>query len=253
MNVLIVEDDAALARELSLYLHNAGYVVETARTARGAAERLYVNTYDFVLLDLGLPDADGLTVLADARKQQNQAAAIIILSARGAVEDRVQSLDLGADDYLPKPYSLLELVSRMQAITRRRFNAPQTVLGFGPFGLAVHERRLTGPAGPIELTRKEFDLLHYLLLHAPKVLTRQQLIQHLWGDVMGAVGGDSNFVDVHVKNLRRKLAANASADEPEWIETIRGVGYRLRQPHSTTPPNSTPEGGGEEPIRDALA
>jgi DNA-binding response OmpR family regulator len=231
MNVLIVEDDAALARELGLYLHNAGYVVETARTAREAGERLYVNSYDFVLLDLGLPDADGLTVLADARRQHNQAAAIIILSARGAVEDRIQSLDLGADDYLPKPYSLLELVSRMQAITRRKFNAPQDVLAFGPFALRVRERLLTGGEGQeISLTRKEFDLLHYLLLHAPKVLTRQQLIQHLWGDLVGTAESDSNFVDVHVKNLRRKLAAHAPADAPDWVETVRGVGYRLRRP-----------------------
>ncbi len=231
MNVLIVEDDAALARELSLYLHNAGYVVETARTAREAGERLFVNSYDFVLLDLGLPDADGLTVLADARRQRNQAAAIIILSARGAVEDRIQSLDLGADDYLPKPYSMLELVSRMQAITRRKFNAPQDVLTFGAFALRVRERQLTGADGhEISLTRKEFDLLHYLLLHAPKVLTRQQLIQHLWGDLVGTAESDSNFVDVHVKNLRRKLAAHAPPDEPDWVETVRGVGYRLRKP-----------------------
>ncbi len=231
MNVLIVEDDAPLARELALYLHNAGYVCEVARTAHEAAERLFVSSFDFVLLDLGLPDRDGLTVLADARRQHNQTAAIIILSARGAVEDRVQSLDLGADDYLAKPYSLLELVSRMQAITRRKFNAPQDVLTFGGFALRMRERLLTGPSGTeISLTRKEFDLLHYLLLHAPKVLTRQQLIQHLWGDMLGAAESDSNFVDVHVKNLRRKLVAHAPADEPDWVETVRGVGYRLRKP-----------------------
>ncbi|MBC7448167.1 MAG: response regulator transcription factor [Hymenobacteraceae bacterium] len=242
MNVLIVEDDAPLARELGLFLHNTGYVCEVARTAREATERLFVATYDFVLLDLGLPDRDGLTVLADARQQHNQAAAIIILSARGAVEDRVQSLDLGADDYLPKPYSLLELVSRMQAITRRKFNAPQDVLAFGPFALRVRERQLTGPHdAEIGLTRKEFDLLHYLLLHAPKVLTRQQLIQHLWGDLLGTAESDSNFVDVHVKNLRRKLAAHVAAGEPDWVETVRGVGYRLRKPAPDGPAPSLPE------------
>ncbi len=233
MNVLIVEDDSALARELGLYLHNAGYVCEVARTAREAGERLFVNTYDFVLLDLGLPDADGLTVLATARREHNREAVIIILSARGAVEDRVTSLDLGADDYLPKPYSLLELVSRMQAITRRKFNAPQDSFTFGSFTLRPRERRLIGPDGAdILLTRKEFDLLHYLLLHTPKVLTRQQLIQHLWGDLAGTAESDSNFVDVHVKNLRRKLAGReaASSGAADWIETVRGVGYRLRKP-----------------------
>lgn len=226
MNVLIVEDDSALARELGLYLHNAGYVCETARTAGEASEKLFVKEFDFVLLDLGLPDRDGLTLLVEARRRHNQQASIIILSARGTVGDRVQSLDLGADDYLPKPYSLLELVSRMQAITRRKFGVQQEVLAFGPFTVKVRERTLHAGEQDITLTRKEFDLLHYLLLHRAKVLTRQQLIQHLWGDLPASTEGDSNFVDVHVKNLRRKLAA---FDEQDWIETVRGVGYRLKQ------------------------
>lgn len=233
MNVLIVEDDGALARELGLYLHNAGYVCETVRTAHEASERLFVQEYDFVLLDLGLPDRDGLEVLVEARQSHNQAASVIILSARGTVGDRVQSLDLGADDYLPKPYSLLELVSRMQAITRRKFGVSQDVLSFGPFLLRVRERTLHAGEQPLTLTRKELDLLHYLLLHRPKVLTRQQLVQHLWGDLPASTEGDSNFVDVHVKNLRRKLAAH---DDTEWIETVRGVGYRLRPPQSAVAP-----------------
>lgn len=226
MNVLIVEDDAALARELGLYLHNAGYVVETARTARAAAERLFVTPYDFVLLDLGLPDADGLTLLAEARQQEHQKdASVIVLSARGSVDDRINGLRLGADDYLPKPYSLLELTFRMQAITRRKHGVAQDTINFGPFQLNLADRTLRHETKVIDLTRKEFDLLHYFVLHRGRVLTRGQLSEHIWGSGRYDDGYDSNFIDVHVKNLRRKLAQADPA--PEWVATVRGVGYRL--------------------------
>ncbi|GAA4364318.1 response regulator transcription factor [Hymenobacter saemangeumensis] len=226
MNVLIVEDDRALARELGLYLHNERYHCDFARTGREASEKLFVNEYDFVLLDLGLPDQDGLQLLADARRERNQQASILILSARGSVDDRIKGLDLGADDYLPKPYSLLELVSRMQAITRLKHGVRQDVLEFGPFTLNVSDRTLRHGDTDVLITKKEFDLLHYLLLHRHKVLTRLQLSEHIWGTLLSESDErDSNFIDVHVKNLRRKLAAHAAGD---WLETVRGVGYRLR-------------------------
>jgi DNA-binding response OmpR family regulator len=226
MNVLIIEDDRALARELGLYLHNERYHCDFARTGREASEKLFVNVYDFVLLDLGLPDQDGLQLLAEARQAGNQQASILILSARGTVDDRIKGLDLGADDYLPKPYSLLELVSRMQAITRRKHGVQQDALAFGPFALNVSDRTLRHGEQEMVITKKEFDLLHYLLLHRQKVLTRLQLSEHIWGSMSSdSDERDSNFIDVHVKNLRKKLAAH---DPHEWIETVRGVGYRLK-------------------------
>ena len=228
MNVLIVEDDYALVRELGLYLHNEGSFCDIARTSREAAEKLFVNEYDFVLLDLGLPDQDGLHLLAEARRERNQQATIIILSARGTLDDRIRGLDLGADDYLSKPYSLLELTSRMKAITRRRHSVPHDVLLLGPFALHAADRtlRYTPTGQTVVLTRKELDLLHYLLLHRRKVLTRLQLLEHIWGgNFSDSAERDSNFIDVHVKNLRKKLAAYDSA---EWIETVRGVGYRVK-------------------------
>ncbi|MBD2768270.1 response regulator transcription factor [Hymenobacter sp. BT664] len=229
MNVLIIEDDRALARELGLYLHNERYHCDFARTGREASEKLFVNEYDFVLLDLSLPDQDGLQLLAEIRQEHNQQASILILSARGTVDDRIKGLDLGADDYLPKPYSLLELVSRMQAITRRKHGVKQDVLEFGPFALNVSDRTLRHGETEVVITKKEFDLLHYLLLHRHKVLTRLQLSEHIWGNMISdSDERDSNFIDVHVKNLRRKLATHAAGD---WIETVRGVGYRIH----TTP------------------
>jgi DNA-binding response OmpR family regulator len=227
MNVLIIEDDRALARELGLFLHDEHYHCDFARTGREASEKLFVNEYDFVLLDLGLPDQDGLELLAQARKERNQKASIIILSARGAVEDRINGLDLGADDYLPKPYSLMELGSRMQAVTRRKHGVVQDKLTFGQFTLNLDDRSLRFGSTPIVLTRKEFDLLHYLLLHRSKVLTRLQLSEHIWGSMVNdGADHDSNYIDVHVKNVRKKLSQHDP--DNDWIETVRGVGYRMK-------------------------
>lgn len=239
MNVLIVEDDRALARELGLFLYDEHYHCDFARTGREASEKLFVNEYDFVLLDLGLPDQDGLELLAQARKERNKDASIIILSARGSVDDRINGLNLGADDYLPKPYSLLELGSRMQAVTRRKHGVVEDKLSFGGFVLNLSDRSLKHGDTPIVVTRKEFDLLHYLLLHRSKVLTRLQLSEHIWGSTMtDSSDHDSNYIDVHVKNVRKKLAA-ADADN-EWIETVRGIGYRLRPENAAPVPAPAP-------------
>ena len=227
MNVLIVEDDRALARELGLFLHQEHYHCDFARTGREASEKLFVNEYDFLLLDLGLPDQDGLQLLAQVRRQAKHQPSIIILSARGSVDDRISGLDLGADDYLPKPYSLLELLSRMQAVTRRKHGVVQDRLAVGGFLLNLGERSLRHGSTALELTRKEFDLLHYLVLHRGKVLTRLQLSEHIWGNsATESADHDSNYIDVHVKNVRKKLAQ--FEPDSDWIETVRGVGYRLK-------------------------
>ena len=226
MNVLLIEDDPALAHELAQHLRQERYICEIARTAREASEKLFVTPYDFVLLDLGLPDADGLTLLAEARQQEHQKdASVIVLSARGSVDDRINGLRLGADDYLPKPYSLLELTFRMQAITRRKHGVAQDTISFGPFQMNLADRTLRHETKVIDLTRKEFDLLYYFILHRGRVLTRGQLSEHIWGSGRYDDGYDSNFIEVHVKNLRRKLAQADPA--PEWVATVRGVGYRL--------------------------
>ncbi|RZK29454.1 MAG: response regulator transcription factor, partial [Hymenobacter sp.] len=142
------------------------------------------------------------------------------------LDDRIKGLDLGADDYLPKPFSLLELTSRMQAITRRKFGLKRSEINFGDgFVMDVTARtvRHGAPDTPeVPLTKKEFDLLHYLLLHKGRVLTRLQLGEHLWGNVLED-DSDSNYIDVHIKNVRKKLTQFGSAD---FIETVRGIGYR---------------------------
>jgi len=222
MTVLIVEDERTLARELGIFLYEHSFTCTVTRTAREARQHLADSVFDFVLLDLGLPDGDGLEVLAEA-KQNELTAAVIILTARGAVHDRIGGLELGADDYLAKPFSLPELLARMHAITRRRFGLHKPVVNVGAFQLDLQGRRVLHAAQEVALSAKEFDVLSYLVLHKNRVLTRLQLTEHIWGNLPES-GFDSNYIDAHIKNLRRKLGQYADVD---WLETVRGFGYRV--------------------------
>lgn len=224
MKVLIIEDEKTLAYEMETFLKKAFYLCDLAHNAAKAAECIETNQYDFILLDLGLPDGDGLSLLPKAKKH-NPEAAYIILTARGNLEDKIAGLDLGADDYLAKPFSLLELQSRMQAIARRKFNVNTEALSLGDFSVNLQTRLIYFQTQQIELSRKEFDLLSYLLLHKNRVLTRMQLSEHIWG-TFADDDYDSNYIDAHIKNIRKKLNAYAPTD---WLETVRGVGYRIRK------------------------
>jgi DNA-binding response OmpR family regulator len=222
MNVLIVEDEKSLAAEIATFLTKEGLLCEMVHTAKDASEKIAVNLYDFVLLDLGLPDSNGLDLITEARKSDNNAA-FIIITARGAVEDKVKGLDLGADDYLAKPFALMELMSRIQAVARRKFNISNQNLNIGQFTLELQSRKVLFKGQEVIITRKEYDLLHYLIINRNKVLTRNQLYEHIWGNILDDQY-DSNFIDVHIKNLRKKL--NEYALTP-WLETVRGIGYMV--------------------------
>ncbi len=224
MNVLIVEDEKTLALEIEAFLKKAFFVCDIVQSAKGALEKLEDTTYDYVLLDLGLPDMDGLDLLQKARKF-NPDAAFIILTARGNVADRIRGLDLGADDYLPKPFSLPELQSRMQAISRRKYGMHQQMVSLGEFFVDLQKRLVMHNDDEIELSRKEFDLLSYLLLNRNRPLTRIQLSEHIWGNFADDEN-DSNYIDAHIKNIRKKLGAFGPT---EWLETIRGVGYKIKK------------------------
>ncbi|WP_374164904.1 response regulator transcription factor [Arcticibacter sp. MXS-1] len=224
MNVLIIEDEKTLAYELEAFLKKAYYVCDLAHSGRAGLEKLAEGLYDFILLDLGLPDMDGLDLLQNARKLTPDAA-VIILTARGNVADRIRGLDLGADDYLPKPFSLPELQSRMQAIARRKYGVNQQLISIGAFTVDLQKRLVLLNEAEIELSKKEFDLLSYLLLSKNRPLTRIQLSEHIWGNFV-VDDNDSNYIDAHIKNIRKKLGAYAST---EWLETVRGVGYRIRK------------------------
>lgn len=222
MNLLIVEDEKSLANEIGSFLKKEGFLCDLAFTGTEASEKISINLYDFVLLDLGLPDYNGLDLLKEARKAGSNAS-FIIITARGAVEDKVKGLDIGADDYLAKPFALIELLSRINAVARRKFNVVNQDIKLGDFLMQVQSRKLYCNNSEVDLTKKEFDLLLYLVLNHEKVLTRHQLYEHIWGNILDDQY-DSNFIDVHIKNLRKKL--NAHAPTP-WLETVRGVGYRV--------------------------
>jgi len=222
MNILIVEDEKSLAKEVQTFLKNEGFTCDIAHTGKDASEKIYVNQYDFLLLDLGLPDYEGLDLLKEARDAK-QEAAVIILTARGSTDDKIKGLDLGADDYLAKPFSLLELSSRIQAIIRRKHGLKKTTMDVHGFTVDLTNRNIAFKTTVISLTKKEFDILQYLLINKNRVLTRVQLTEHIWDNAL-EVDYDSNYVDVHIKNLRKKLGQYAEID---WIETVRGIGYRL--------------------------
>lgn len=224
MNVLIIEDEKGLAQELELFLTNYNYKCEVCYNGKSASEKVAVNLYDFILIDLGLPDYDGLDLLREAKKT-NTEAACIILTARAEVYDRIAGLDLGADDYLAKPFSLLELHSRMQAIIRRKFGLKHHLVELDDFIINLTDRTISCQNNIINtITKKEFDLIAYLILHKNRTLTRMQLSEHIWGSIINN-DYDSNYIDAHIKNIRKKLNVYA---QPDWLETVRGLGYKIK-------------------------
>lgn len=222
MKILLIEDEAALRAALAGSLRQAGYVVEEAGSFAQAHEKIELYQYDCVLLDLTLPDGTGLDLLR-ALKAKGSPAGVLIITARDAVDDKVAGLDLGADDYLIKPFHLSELNARVRAILRRRqFNGQQQItfrdLVVLPDLAEVHVR---GEA--LNLTKKEYDLLLYLLANPGRVLTKEAIAEHLIGDAVDAA--DSfDFIYTHLKNLRKKMQ-DKGADN--YIRTMYGVGYKL--------------------------
>lgn len=225
MNVLIIEDEVAMADEMALFLRKQSFVCDIATTGKQASEALFVNEYDFLLIDLGLPDYDGFDLLREAVATKHKTS-FLILTANGDLGNRLKGLNLGADDFMTKPFSLLELHSRMLAINRRKHGLSEPDISFSGFVLDPMGRHLHFGQPEVELTRREFDLLYYMLLYRNRVLTRLQLAEHIWGHLADD-DSNSNYIDVHLKNLRKKLTVFAPI---EWLETVRGIGYRANLP-----------------------
>lgn len=222
MNILIVEDSPELAIEVKDFLSASGYVCKIAKDCATALDEISSNDFDVVLLDLGLPDGNGFEVLTAIRKTQSKTA-VIIITARGELDDRINGLQLGADDYLTKPFALTELGARLFAIIRRMHGFTVNDLNVHGFTLQLQDYKVRFEDVPINLTKKEFDIFQYLVLNKNRVTTRLQLTEHIWGDIL-EVNSDSNFIDVHVRNLRKKLEKHAPIS---WFETVRNVGYRI--------------------------
>ncbi len=221
MRVLVVEDDRKIAGYLKRGLEEQGYAVDIAYTGREALDWADSAPYDVIVLDIMLPEVDGLTVCREIRRKDKRTP-ILMLTARDAVDDRVNGLDAGADDYLVKPFALKELLARLRAMTRRSADVPKNiVLQVADLMLDTITRRVKRAGKVIDLTTKEFAVLECLMREPDRVLTRTQIAEHVWNyDVYN----QSNVVDVYIRNLRRKID---DAFEPKLIHTVRGAGYRL--------------------------
>ena len=214
MRILVVEDEPTLAAQLVATLQTAGYAVDTAANGRDAGYMGEVETFDAVVLDLGLPMVDGLTVLKRWRAL-GRTMPVLILTARDATEDRIAGLDAGADDYLVKPFDLDELKARLRALLRRSAGRAELRIEHAGVSLDPSSQQVSYQGKPVPMTPKEYLLLHELLSQPGKVLTRERLAQLLYGWDEEA---ESNALEVHIHHLRKKLF-------PELIRTVRGVGY----------------------------
>ena len=224
--LLIIEDERKVLRGLERGLQAEGYEIATAATGEAGFERALTQAFDCLVLDLMLPGRDGLQVLADLRRAGKKAP-VLILTARDAVEDRVLGLDAGADDYLVKPFAFAELLARLRALLRRASDEQETVLRAADLEMNLLQRRVSRAGEEIDLTRREFDLLHYLLEHKNSVVTRDMLGRDVWKEPGYAL---TNVIDVFINLLRRKVERPGKSS---LIQTVRGIGYCLCDPPCT--------------------
>jgi two-component system copper resistance phosphate regulon response regulator CusR len=225
MRILLVEDDDTLRDSAAAYLRNAGYAVDAASTGKMARELAAVSPYDAVVLDIGLPDDDGFALCTNLRARK-PAPRILMATARDSIDDRIAGLDLGADDYLVKPYSLRELVARLRALLRRPTADAETLLRVADLTLDPATRVARRGERMIHLTTKEYAVLEVLMRASGRVLTRTYISEHAWDDNYDPL---SNVIDVYVARLRRKI--DLEGDVP-LLETIRGAGYRMIAPRA---------------------
>jgi DNA-binding response OmpR family regulator len=221
MRVLVVEDDQKLAAVLRQGLKEQGYSVDLAAAAAQGFDMALASDYDAILLDVMLPGRSGFDVLRDLRARGSRSP-ILVLSARSSVQDRVLGLDLGADDYLSKPFAFQELLARLRAITRRPAVEPRSILKAADLEMDVARREVSRGGRTIDLTTKEFALLEYFLRKKGLLLTRAMILDHVWDF---DYDGGSNLVEAYVNYLRRKTEQN---DAPRLIQTVRGAGYVLK-------------------------
>lgn len=218
MHILIVEDEPDLYEKLAVILEGENYTVEIARNGDEAIDRIWNENHDLIILDVMLPRKDGLQVLQEIR-QEGINTPVLMLTAKGDVEDKVRGLNSGADDYLPKPFSIFELLARVKALLRRGIEA-NPIIECEKISLNTISRSVSIGGEPVSLTVKEFSILEFLLHNRGRVISRFVLAEHVWGESFDPFTM-SNVVNVHIKNLRKKLRIEESGP----IKTVRGIGY----------------------------
>ena len=227
MKILVVEDDPKIASFVQKGLKEQGNTVDVSHDGNDGFSLASTGTYDVILLDIMLPGRDGLSILRSLREDRNTVP-VILLTARNGMNERVEGLNLGADDYLPKPFYMEELIARIIAVSRRSSGNSLSVLSHGDLVLNLITRDARNDSGKIDLTSREFNLLELLLRTPGRVYSRTQLLEHVWGYDFDP---QTNVVDVYIRRVREKIDLPGS---PSHIETVRGVGYRLAaEPEST--------------------
>lgn len=221
LKILIIEDEVELVKSLAAYLCDEGYVCETASNYYEALNKTEVYDYDCILLDISLPGGSGLDVLKQLKENQ-KLDGVLIISAKNSVNDRVEGLKLGADDYLPKPFHLSELSARIAAIIRRKNFNGQSILRFNEITIDTIAKTAFYENEALELTRKEFELLLYFVSNKRRMISKNAIAEHLWGDEMD-IADNFDFIYTHIKNLRKKLMEK----ECNYIKSVYGMGYKF--------------------------
>ncbi|QNF32565.1 response regulator transcription factor [Adhaeribacter swui] len=222
MKILIVEDNRELAETLVHYFKQEGYLCETAYNYQTAEEKVHLYEYDVIVLDITLPDGSGLEILKQL-KQKRPDAGVLIISAKDALDDKLNGLNLGADDYLTKPFHLAELNARIQSLLRRkRFNGSHEIT-VGDLRLNTVTAQVLVKGQEIILTRKEYELLLYFLSNRNRILNKEAIAEHLWGDNID-MADSFDFIYTHIKNLRKKIASHGSTNN---IKSVYGMGYKF--------------------------
>ncbi|MFA8437066.1 MAG: response regulator transcription factor [Marinifilaceae bacterium] len=222
MKLLIVEDNIHLAEDMQAFLHESGYVTEHVSNLREACDKALVYSYEVIILDLGLPDGNGLELLDEVKKRRINSG-ILIVTAKDAIDDKVKGLELGADDYVTKPFHKAELLARVKSIIRRRNFDGNNFVEINDLKADLNAAQIYVNGQLLDLTKKEYDLLLYFMYNKNRILTKESIAEHLWGDDIDQV--DSfDFIYNHVKNVRKKIA---KAGGQNSIRSVYGIGYKL--------------------------
>ncbi|MDZ7658154.1 response regulator transcription factor [Fodinibius sp.] len=223
MKLLIIEDNEDLLQNIQTYLKREGYICETAQSYSEAFDKVMSYTYDVVLIDIMIPGGSGLQVLREL-KSVNPETGTIIISAKNALDDKVEGLELGADDYITKPFQLPELHARIKAVNRRQQRDGKEIINVNEIAINTKTMEVTVDGNPVNLTPKEYELLLYFSSNKNHVLSKQTIAEHLWGDYVDHLE-NLDFVYQHIKNLRKKLEKAGAND---YIESVYGIGYKFK-------------------------
>ena len=219
---MIIEDEVELLTAISNFLTKETYICELAESYAKADDKLAIYEYDIILLDITLPDGNGLELLKSIRKRQKKAG-VIIISAKNSLDDKIHGLDLGADDYITKPFYLSELNSRIRAVLRRKQFDGTSILTFNEISVNTESKSVTIKDQTVVLTKKEYDLLLFFMINKNRVLTKEAIAEHLWEDNID-MADSYDFIYTHLNNLRKKIRA---AGGTEYIKTLYGMGYKF--------------------------